>query len=234
MNSTTYTPPADCTDIRKGAIARERMLQAALAVFGQHGFDAATTRMLALEAGMNLGAIPYYFGSKEDLYAQAADYLATFIETRQKDRLIELQTQADKTSDRAALCDLVVGFMLGQAQIVLTENIPTSWMHFFLRAQAEHGQAFERLYTRVIEPAQAVLTHIVGRILQRDRDDPVTRALSYLGIHQVLYIRLADSVLMRRMEWDQITPERVQSLLDTIGQALRTQLLHYPAPANLS
>lgn len=218
----------DPNDQSKGALAREKMLQAALAVFGEHGFDGATTRMLAQAANMNLGAIPYYFGSKEDLYTQAADYLASFIETRQAQPLAHLHQAASQTQDREVLCDLVVNFLLGQARTVLTENIPTSWMHFFLKAQAEQGDAFNCLYRRVIEPGQTVLTEVVGRIIGRPSDDTVTHALAFLGIHQALYIRLADSMLLHRMGWDQVTPENMTTLLQTIGQAIRAQLLHYP------
>lgn len=225
----THTDPAE---LRKGAMAREKMLQAALVVFGQHGFDGATTRMLANEAGMNLGAIPYYFGSKEDLYAQAADYLAGFIEVRQAERLAHLQAQAQHVTDKAALCDLVVNFLVEQARTVLNENIPTSWMHFFLRAQSERDQAFACLNQRVIEPSQSILTPLVGRIIGRPGDDPVTAAVAFLGIHQTLFIRLADSMLMQRMGWDQITPQRVQTLLDVVAQAMRVQLMYYPGPAD--
>lgn len=230
MTAHAFTPTGDLAESSKGAVAREKMLQAALVVFGQHGFDGATTRMLATEANMNLGAIPYYFGSKEDLYAQAADYLASFIHDRQADRLQQLEAQAKATTDKVILCDLVVAFLVGQAQIVLMENIPTSWMHFLLKALSDKGQAFECLNRRVIEPAQSVLTGIVGRIIGRSHDDPVTRTVAFLGIHQALYIRLADSMLMQRMGWDQITPERIDALLQTIGQAIRAQLLHYPSP----
>lgn len=228
MNARAHTPQAESAELRKGALAREKMLQAALVVFGEHGFDGATTRMLAQEARMNLGAIPYYFGSKEDLYAQAADYLASFIEVRQAGRLQQLQDDARRLTEKEALCNLVVAFWVGQAKIVLTENIPASWLHFFLRAQAEQGQAFDCLNRRVIEPAQSILTAVVGRIIGRASDDSVTRTVAFLGIHQALYIRLADSMLMHRMGWDAITPARVESLLDTIAQALRAQLMHYP------
>lgn len=230
MNAAALPTDLDTSDHSKGALAREKMLQAALEVFGQHGFDGATTRMLAQAANMNLGAIPYYFGSKEDLYTQAADYLAGFIEVRQAERLAELRYAASQTQDREALCDLVVDFLMGQAQTVLTENIPTSWMHFFLKAQAEQGAAFDCLYRRVIEPSQSVLTEVVGRIIGRPNDDAVTHALAFLGIHQALYIRLADSMLLHRMGWNQITSENMTALLQTIGHAIRAQLLHYPAP----
>lgn len=230
MTANASTSLGDLTESSKGAQAREKMRQAALVVFGEYGFDGATTRMLATQANMNLGAIPYYFGSKEDLYAQAADYLACFIHERQADRLQQLESNAQTTSDKVALCDLVVAFLVGQAQIVLTENIPTSWMHFLLKALSDKGQAFECLNRRVIEPAQSVLTTIVGRIIGRNHDDPVTRTVAFLGIHQALYIRLADSMLMQRMGWDEITPERIDTLLQTIGEAIRAQLLHFPEP----
>ena len=61
--------PGDMHEVSpKGALARERMLKVALDLFGKHGYDATTTRMVAQAAGMNLGSIPYYFGSKDDLY----------------------------------------------------------------------------------------------------------------------------------------------------------------------
>ena len=58
---------------RRGASAagegtRERILAAALEIFSQAGFDGATTRELAARAGVNLGLIKYYFGTKEQLW----------------------------------------------------------------------------------------------------------------------------------------------------------------------
>lgn len=50
---------------------RERILDAALAAFTERGYDGATTRAIAAEAGVNLGLIPYYFGGKEGLWREA-------------------------------------------------------------------------------------------------------------------------------------------------------------------
>jgi AcrR family transcriptional regulator len=55
------------------ASTRERILDAALAAFSEHGFDGATTRAIATRAGVNLGLIPYYFGGKEGLWREAVD-----------------------------------------------------------------------------------------------------------------------------------------------------------------
>jgi AcrR family transcriptional regulator len=50
---------------RRGEESRERILDAALALFRREGFDAATMRDVAAAAGMSLGAAYYYFPSKE-------------------------------------------------------------------------------------------------------------------------------------------------------------------------
>ncbi|HWD79918.1 MAG TPA: TetR family transcriptional regulator [Kribbella sp.] len=49
-----------------------RILTAARELFGEHGFDRTTVRMVASQAGSDPGLVMRYFGSKEKLFAQAA------------------------------------------------------------------------------------------------------------------------------------------------------------------
>ena len=58
---------------RIGDATRERILEAALEVFSERGFDGATTRDIAARAATNLGLITYYFDSKEKLWRAAVD-----------------------------------------------------------------------------------------------------------------------------------------------------------------
>ena len=46
------------------APAKERLVQAGIVVFGKHSYEAATTRMIAKKAGVNIAAIPYYYNGK--------------------------------------------------------------------------------------------------------------------------------------------------------------------------
>jgi AcrR family transcriptional regulator len=46
---------------------RERILDAAELLFVDHGFEATTLRMITTDAGVNLAAVNYHFGSKEAL-----------------------------------------------------------------------------------------------------------------------------------------------------------------------
>jgi AcrR family transcriptional regulator len=47
--------------------SREKILRAALRVFARHGFEQASVRMIAAEAGVSPGLMYNYFGGKEDL-----------------------------------------------------------------------------------------------------------------------------------------------------------------------
>ena len=47
---------------------RQQILDAAVELFAEHGFEATSTRMLAAHAGVNVAMINYYFGSKEKLF----------------------------------------------------------------------------------------------------------------------------------------------------------------------
>ena len=61
------------TAAQSEAGTRELILRAALRAFSVRGFDGASTREIAAEAGVNHGLIPYYFGSKLRLWQAAVD-----------------------------------------------------------------------------------------------------------------------------------------------------------------
>ncbi len=52
-----------------GEERRRSILNAASALFAEHGFDDVTTRGIAARAGCNVSAIKYYFGDKAGLLA---------------------------------------------------------------------------------------------------------------------------------------------------------------------
>jgi AcrR family transcriptional regulator len=52
-----------------GHATRTDLIAAGRKLFGQRGFDGTSIRAITKEAGANLGAVTYHFGSKRDLYA---------------------------------------------------------------------------------------------------------------------------------------------------------------------
>ncbi len=52
---------------RSGRITRDKIMDAAELVFGEKGYHGASLREIMIQAGVNIAAVNYYFGSKEDL-----------------------------------------------------------------------------------------------------------------------------------------------------------------------
>ena len=55
-------------ELRGAAATKARILDAAEALFMEHGFEATSLRQLTSAAGVNLAAVNYHFGSKEELF----------------------------------------------------------------------------------------------------------------------------------------------------------------------
>ena len=54
---------------RRGPSAtKDRILDAAESLFMEHGFEATSLRAITAAAGVNLAAVNYHFGSKEELF----------------------------------------------------------------------------------------------------------------------------------------------------------------------
>lgn len=64
--ASTSTPRSQAT--------RDRILEAARTIFATHGYESATLRNIARQADTNVALLIRYFGSKEDLFAIAADF----------------------------------------------------------------------------------------------------------------------------------------------------------------
>lgn len=58
---------------QRGLETKQRLLDAALAVFARRGYDGASTREIAQQAGVALAALPYHFKTKDALWRAAAD-----------------------------------------------------------------------------------------------------------------------------------------------------------------
>jgi AcrR family transcriptional regulator len=56
---------------RDGDVRRAAILEAAIELFAEHGFEGASARAITSHAGANVAAIKYYFGDKIGLYHAA-------------------------------------------------------------------------------------------------------------------------------------------------------------------
>jgi AcrR family transcriptional regulator len=201
----------------RGEDARRRLVDAALEVFGAHGFDGASTRILAEKAGVNLAAIPYYFGGKEGLYRAAAEYIveASNRELASVLAAINSALAARRPPRRVAerlLHDLLERF----SWLLIGSDQAERWSNFVMREQMQPGAAFEVLYAGIMRPVTLTCARLLGVLFQRSADDPriAIRAQSILG--QVLIFRVSHRSALRLMGWKEFSPERVKLIQSVV------------------
>jgi AcrR family transcriptional regulator len=81
------------------AAVRERIVRAALEVFGEKGYHGATIADVVRRSGLSVGAIYTYFAGKEELFLHSCDLLSS----RGLDELGDRLGRADTTADRLAI-----------------------------------------------------------------------------------------------------------------------------------
>ena len=160
---------------RRGATAREEILDAAAELFCRHGYTGTSTRMIAEAVGIRQASMYHYFTTKDDILAALLD--ATVVGSLERAR----ELLAD---DRAPLDRL-----LDLARFDVAQLVDERWNLGSLYLLPEVGdERFTQFRTARTELAAAYETLAAAAI-----DDPSdTRSL--------LPFRLVESVIMLRSD----------------------------------
>ena len=91
---------------------RVRILDAAEALFTEHGFDATTLRQITGAAEVNLAAVNYHFGSKEELIREVFRRRLTWLNQQ---RLLELDRLEKAAGDKPIKPSQIIEVFFGVA-----------------------------------------------------------------------------------------------------------------------
>src|SRR5215472_16232853 len=87
---------------------KERILDSAEALFMEHGFEATSPRQLTSAAGVNLAAVHYHFGSKEELFEAV---LRRRLDPMNQERLALLTRFEHESAPRPLSCEKILAAM---------------------------------------------------------------------------------------------------------------------------
>ena len=199
----------------KGGAARQRILEAALAAFGEGGFKGATTRQIAEAAGVNLPALKYYFGGKEGLYLACAEEIVARYRARMVEPVMRAQAMLEaRHTPQEAKAALKIVLRALADQVVETREAET-WAGFVLREMAEPGPAFDILYDQVWQPGVNIVGYMIG--LAAGLPAKAARIEALLLISSLSAFGASRPVSLKSLGWDDVGPEeftRVMANLD--------------------
>ncbi len=210
----------------RGEDTRARVIESALRLFGQRGFDGASTRDIALDAGVNAPSLQYYFSSKEGLYLACVQHMVA--------RLWSYVSEPVKVAERllvlqvgdAELIDAYCTIQEHTADFMFSSKEPSDWLLIIMRDQAGLGPdaGFEFMYKEVNMKFLAINSAIVGRLMNLPPGAEETRVRAMTLSGQLLVFLFLRRTLLKALHWDQFRGERVELIKRIVRENTRELL----------
>lgn len=193
-------------------MAPDLLIEAAIRQFGERGFDGASTRAIAAEAGTVMSSITYRYGGKEGLYLACADYIALQLVTHLKPTLECIASR--EPLDASGAIEAVAALVETISRMMLTPE-SEDWAQFVIREQHRPGPAFEHLYSGVIRQMADAVVRLV-RIARPSLNDSEARATGITLYGQALVLRAAHAAVLRTMRAERLSGAQQELLIQTI------------------
>lgn len=196
---------------QRGEIARQQLIEAAMELFAENGIEGASTRQIANKAKQNIGAIAYYFNSKEGLYMAVANWIAEFIKHNFKDIFEETERflASGAASDSADQCLNQIKKIIRLQCILLTKPETINLSKILLREQLSPSAAFQLIHGQSLAPLHFNLTRLVAAYIGVSEYCQKTILHTHAIIGEVLSFRVGRETMLMRVGWEKIDDPEV-------------------------
>ena len=169
-----------------GTDTRERILDAAERLFAAHGFAGTSLRAVTREAEVNLAAVHYHFGTKEDLLRAVLDRVVVPVNRERLERLGQLEAgSGDEPLPVEGILDAFLAPSLrsigdlGERGVIITRFLGRSYTEPSELVQALAREQYGEVGQRFTEALGRALPHLPEAELHR-RFKLVVGVLTYI------------------------------------------------------
>jgi TetR/AcrR family transcriptional regulator, regulator of cefoperazone and chloramphenicol sensitivity len=210
----------------RGEETRARIVAAAMTLFGEKGYDGASTRDIAAAAGVNPPALQYYFDNKEGVFRACVEFIADSAWDSLSEGVLEAERLIAEGADDEALIEAYCDIQTRASEFKFKAADQDDWRLFMARQQAglDPDIGYQEVFQRISQRTFSVAAAIIGRLTDRPSDDEEirVRAVALSGQFQVFHVcrRMALALL----DWDEIDTAR-QALVKRVVRDHTRQLL---------
>jgi len=209
-NRKTGSPSAEQT--------RAALIQSGLRLFGEKGFEATSTRDIAADAGANIASIAYHFGGKEGLRLACAEAIvAKFREIAGSSVLAP-----DPGADGDQATRVIETALVSMIRFFTLQPEARHIAAFVMREMIHPGAAIDLIYSEMVFPFHSALCRLWGVATHRDPESPASRLSVFAVIGQVIYFRLGQPIICKRMGWKAVGPKEADQIVAVVTGNLRT------------
>jgi len=194
-----------------GEETRVRIIAAAVKLFGEHGFEGASTRDIAAIAGVNYPALRYYFDNKEGVYLACVEHIVARVWEHLQPAVTAAQEALARQAGDAELIDAFCAIQDAKAELMSKVQDADDWRLFMARQQTGAGppSGFQRFQELMNGRMSGVTAGIVARLLGKPEiDDEVLIRTMALG-GQLLVFQLMRRSALTALGWDAIDGDRL-------------------------
>jgi TetR/AcrR family transcriptional regulator, regulator of cefoperazone and chloramphenicol sensitivity len=175
---------------------RETLLNVAETLFGEKGFAAVGIREIADNAGANIAAIKYHFGSKNELYQETVRRAMS-----RGDAQTVWDVLNDVPGDRTEAATVLVRFIHQMLSLHLTSESPSACCRLMMREAAEPSEAIDSVVRDYILPRHQTLVRVIAAI--SGEHDPASLSMAATSVlSQVLHYRIFKPFIERMRQGD--------------------------------
>ena len=199
---------------------RRQLLEAAGEVFAEVGFRNATVREICRRAGVNIAAINYHFGDKEQLYAEVLH------DSQQKafEKYPPLLDVAADAPPEEKLHAFVRSFLFR-----IFDKGSTAWFGKMMsREMVEPTAALNALLETRMRPMARLLGGIVAEILGCSPDDEKVRLGCFSVVSQCVFFHHCRTMISRLFPEQKLDVSAVEQLAGHITRFSLAAMKHLP------
>jgi AcrR family transcriptional regulator len=207
----------------RGEETRARIVATALRVFGEEGFNKASTRQIAADAGVNPPALQYYFGGKEGLHRACAQHIIDRMLSVVSPALTQAQ-QMRRTATREEAIDALCALLDAMADGLVAAG-SEGWSRFITRGKADGaGPAMEMLRENIGMPILQAVANLISLVTDRDPADEITRIKAAAILGQVSTFHTNRENTLAALKWPGFDAPRLQMIKSVIREHTRAIL----------
>ena len=201
---------------------RERIMDAALDLFGERGLTGTTVRDIAQRAKVNVAAISYHFGGKDELYRAVATTVIGSIEARVRHRVAPLLDNPPR--DPAAALKALEDLAETMVEVIVGPEEMRRVARFIIREQMQPTFAFEILFG-VMSRLHGAATRLLALAAGLDPEAKETMLRVFLILGQVLFLRIAEAAVLRRLQLKRYDEALLTDVKKLVRQNVRAMVL---------
>lgn len=204
-------------------LTRRTLIDAALRLFAEKGYESVTTREIADLAAANIGSIAYHFGGKPGLRRACARHLITHVRDTLGISFARPLPDLDADAALKALEDTIAQF----SEYWLSNPDSRNAINFVLRELVEAGEIAEVIYTDWILPMHARLCQLFAAATGLDPESEEVKIAVFSLVGPVFHFRIGQPLFIRRFDWQSFGENEIRRVAARFAMHTRALVAAY-------